>query len=40
MAEEYVNLLTPLAVPKAKTVQEIQQDTTKDATLQCLIHLQ
>ena len=30
MAEEYVNLLTPLAVPKTKTVQEIQQATTKD----------
>ena len=30
MAEEYMYLLTSLAVPKAKTLQEIQQATTKD----------
>ena len=39
MAEEYVNLLTSSAVPKAMTLQEIQQATTEDATLQCLMHL-
>ena len=39
MAEEYVNLLTSSAVPKAMTLQEIQQATTEDATMQCLMHL-
>ena len=39
MAEEYVNLLTSQAVPKAMTLQEIQQVTTEDPTLQCLMHL-
>lgn len=36
IAEKYVNLLM---VPKAMTLQEIQQATTADITLQCLIHL-
>ena len=36
IAEEYVNLLMSSAVPKAMTLQEIQQATTK---LQCLIYL-
>ena len=39
MAEEYVNLLTSQAVPKAMTLQEIQQVTTEDPTLQGLMHL-
>ena len=39
MAEEYVNLLMSSAVPKAMTLQEIQQATTEDMTLKCLIHL-
>ena len=39
MEEEYVNLLTSLAIPKAMTLQEIQQATTEDAMLQCLMHL-
>ena len=39
IAEEYVNLLTSLAVPKAMMLQEIQQATTEDATMQCLMHL-
>ena len=39
MAEEYVNLLTSSAVPKAMTLQEIQQATTEDATMQCLMYL-
>ena len=39
MAEEYVNLLMSSAVPKAMILQEIQQATTADITLQWLIHL-
>ena len=39
MAEEYVNLLTLSAVPKAMTLQEIQQATTEDPTLQYLMYL-
>ena len=39
MAKEYVNLLTSSAVPKAMTLQEIQQATTEDAMMQCLMHL-
>ena len=39
MAQEYVNLLTSLAVPKAVMLREVQQATTEDAMLQCLMHL-
>lgn len=37
--EEYVNFLSVNAVPKAMTLQEIQQATTQDKTLQCVAHL-
>ena len=37
MAEEYVNFLVSCSVvPKAMTLEEIQQATAEDATLQCL----
>ena len=39
MAEEYVNFLVSHAVPKAMTLEEIQQATAEDVTLQCLVHL-
>ena len=38
MAEEYVNFLVSSAVPKAMTLEEIQQATAVDVTLQCLVH--
>ena len=39
MAEHYVRFLSINAVPKAMTLDEIQQATAKDKTLQCVIHL-
>ena len=35
----YVNLLMSSADPKAMTLEEMQQATTEDVTLQCLMHL-
>ena len=39
MAEEYVNFLVSSAVPKAMTLEEIQQATAVDVTLQCVVYL-
>jgi len=39
MAEQYVNFVTSFAVPKAMTLPEIQQATTEDVTLQCLMYV-
>ena len=39
MAETYVNFVTSFAVPKAMTLEEIQQATVEDVTLQCLVYL-
>ena len=39
LAEDYVNFLSLNAVPKARTLDEIQKVTTKDKTLQCVVHI-
>ena len=39
LADEYVNFLAGAAVPKAMTLDEIQEVTTNDATLQCVAEL-
>ena len=39
IAEEYVNFITKNAVPKTMTLQEIEEETEKDQTLQAAIDL-
>ena len=39
LAEEYVNFIAAAAVPKAMTLPEIQEATTRDVTLQCVAEL-
>ncbi len=38
-AQQYVNFLTTHAVPKAMTIQEIQEATKSDKTIQRLIEI-
>ena len=37
ISEEYVNFITKNAVPKAMTLQEIEEETEKDETLQAAL---
>jgi len=39
LAENYVNFLSLNAVPKAMTLEEAQQATTRDKTVQCVVYL-